>query len=58
MYTTDTSLIDDSRVTISDTEVSFVVETKETTEVYSMPTSDYANNYESQATIEITQAKH
>ncbi|BCL34589.1 hypothetical protein [Nostoc sp. MS1] len=52
MYTSDNSLIEDTRLTISDSEVSFVVANGDTTEVYSTPTNDYADSLAIQAVVE------
>lgn len=54
MYTSDNSLIDDPRLTVSDTEVSFTVITKETTEIYSTPTNEYADSLAIQAVVDST----
>lgn len=52
MYTSDSSLIDDLRLTVSDTEVSLTVEKSgDTTEVYSTSTSDYADSLAIQAVV-------
>lgn len=51
MYTSDNSLIDDPRLTISDSEVSFIVNTNDTTEIYSTPTDNYADSLAIQAVV-------
>ncbi|MBU7586858.1 MAG: hypothetical protein KAF91_29075 [Nostoc sp. TH1S01] len=52
MYTSDSSLIDDPRLTIGDTEVSLTVEKGAgTTEVYSTPTPEYADSLAIQAVV-------
>jgi hypothetical protein len=51
MYTSDDCLIDDPRLTISDSEVSFTVANGETTEVYSTPTNDYADSLAIQTVV-------
>ncbi|GBE90844.1 hypothetical protein [Nostoc cycadae] len=51
MYTSDSSLIDDPRLTISDTEVSLTVTNGETREVYSTNTGDYADSLAIQAVV-------
>ncbi|BAY37271.1 hypothetical protein NIES2111_16080 [Nostoc sp. NIES-2111] len=51
MYTSDNSLIEDPRLTVSDSEVSFTVANGETTEVYSTPTTDYADSLAIQAVV-------
>ena len=42
-YSTDDSLIDDSRLTVDDNTVSFTVGAVDSSDVYTMPTSDYAD---------------
>jgi hypothetical protein len=42
-YSTDDSLIDDSRLLVDDTNVTFTVGAVDSSDVYTMPTSDYAD---------------
>ncbi|MBD2213394.1 hypothetical protein H6G27_26485 [Nostoc linckia FACHB-104] len=51
VFTSDSSLIEDPRLTISDTEVSFTTTTDDGEEEYSMPTSDYSNALEMEAFV-------
>lgn len=54
MYTSDDSLIEDTRLTISDTEVSFTVNNGDTAEVYSTSAEEYADSLEIQAVVSNT----
>jgi hypothetical protein len=42
-YTSDDSLIDDSRLTVDDNNVSFTVGATDSADVYTIPTADYAD---------------